>query len=159
MSFFWMCNEIEGLYDIKTIITTVQSYAGKISLICYCWYCCCWYCIVTLYGDFHMLHLPVNIHYDNWKKCSCHTAKELYQKTDFGNICSKLFCVNNLSFKVCIFQVVKSPHSFWDCCYCYHRHVRMLWKTGPAWSLWNWWDSITCSALTQGAIETRLGAD
>ena len=39
-----MCNEIEGSYD-KTIITTVSSYTGKMSLVC----CCC---IVT-----HVAHL------------------------------------------------------------------------------------------------------
>lgn len=47
-------------------------------------------------------------------------------------------CVNNLSFKICVFQVVKCPHSFWDCCYCYCRYVKMLlkacvmWKLGPS---------------------------
>ena len=47
-------------------------------------------------------------------------------------------CVNNLSFKICVFQVVKCPHSFWDCCYCYCCYVKMLlkacvmWKLGPS---------------------------
>ena len=35
-------------------------------------------------------------------------------------------CLNDLSFKICVFQVVKSLHSRRDCCYCYRCHVRML---------------------------------
>ena len=35
-------------------------------------------------------------------------------------------CVNDLSFEICVFQVVKSPHSRRDHCYCYRRHVRTL---------------------------------
>ena len=34
--------------------------------------------------------------------------------------------VNDLSFKMCVFQVVKGPHSCRDCCYCSRRYVRML---------------------------------
>ena len=37
--------------------------------------------------------------------------------------------VNNLSFKKCIFQVVKSPYSCRDRCYCYCCFVGML---GPS---------------------------
>ena len=35
-------------------------------------------------------------------------------------------CANELSFKICVFQVVKSPQSRRDRCYCYRRHVRTL---------------------------------
>ena len=35
-------------------------------------------------------------------------------------------CANELSFKTCVFQVVKSPQSRRDRCYCYRRHVRTL---------------------------------
>ena len=33
---------------------------------------------------------------------------------------------NDLSFKRCVFQVVKGPHSCRDCCYCSRRYVRTL---------------------------------
>ena len=33
-------------------------------------------------------------------------------------------CANELSFKICVFQVVKSPQSRRDRCYCYRHHVR-----------------------------------
>ena len=41
---------------------------------------------------------------------------------------NRVSCVftNGLSFKICVFQVVKSPHSHRDRCYCYCRHVRTL---------------------------------
>ena len=32
-------------------------------------------------------------------------------------------CANELSFKICVFQVVKSPQSRQDRCYCYRRRV------------------------------------
>ena len=35
-------------------------------------------------------------------------------------------CANDLSFKICVFQVVKSPQSRRDRFYCYRRHVRTL---------------------------------
>ena len=41
-------------------------------------------------------------------------------------------CANELSFKTCVFQVVKSPLSRRGHCYCYRRHVRTLKKPGPA---------------------------
>ena len=34
--------------------------------------------------------------------------------------------VNDLSFKICVFQVVKGPHICRDCCYCSCWYVRML---------------------------------
>ena len=33
---------------------------------------------------------------------------------------------NDLSFKVCVFQVVKGPHSYRERCYCSHWYVRAL---------------------------------
>ena len=41
-------------------------------------------------------------------------------------------CANELSFKIYVFQVVKSPQSRRDRCYCYRLHVRTLQKPGPA---------------------------
>ena len=42
---------------------------------------------------------------------------------------------NDLSFKMCVFLVVKGPHSCQDRCYCSRWYVRMLQKPGPASSL------------------------
>ena len=35
-------------------------------------------------------------------------------------------CANELSFKICVFEVVKGPHSCQDRCYCSCRYVRMV---------------------------------
>ena len=66
---------------------------------------------------------------------------------------------NNLSFKIYVFWVVKSPHNCGDHCYCSRWDVRTLQKPGPASRLWNWWDSSTHTAWTQGAIKTGLAPD
>jgi len=68
----------------------------------------------------------------SWAPCRCcelsaphciGATKEPCQRAPSVPSC---VCANDLSFKICVFQVVKSPHSRRDRCYCYRRNVRML---------------------------------
>ena len=53
------------------------------------------------------------------------TTKEPCQRADFSApSVPSCICASNLSFKICVFQVVKGSHSRWDCCYC----IIVIWE-------------------------------
>jgi len=75
------------------------------------------YSYVTSSGD---------ICYNNWSYAV--VAQQKSRVRGQSSAPSVPSCVHaiDLSFKICVFQVVKSAHSRRDRCYCYRCHVRAL---------------------------------
>ena len=88
-------------------ITTIGGSAGIRNLYSY----------VTSSGD---------IRYDNRSYAAIVQRKSRVRGQISAPSVPSCVCANELSFKICVFQVVKSPQSRRDRCYCYRRHVRTL---------------------------------
>ena len=67
-----------------------------------------------------------DIRYDNRSYAVVVQRKSCARQQSSAPSVPSCVCANDLSFKMCVFQVVKGPHSCRERCYCSRRYVRTL---------------------------------